>query len=95
MYDMFELRARMKDVVVVGAAEIGTTLAGVLAATNDYQVALVDHSADALVGWSKATASRTEVADVEDSSRAARFFRRRPSTARLRSSGGYSAEGFP
>jgi hypothetical protein len=36
--------ARMKDVVVIGAGQIGTTVAGLLAATNHYQVTLVGHS---------------------------------------------------
>jgi saccharopine dehydrogenase-like NADP-dependent oxidoreductase len=37
-------QARTKDVVVIGAGKIGTTVAGLLAATYDYRVARVDHS---------------------------------------------------
>jgi len=32
----------MKDIVVIGAGKIGTTVAGLLAATGDYQVTLAD-----------------------------------------------------
>jgi phosphoglycerate dehydrogenase-like enzyme len=36
--------ARTKDVVVIGAGRTGTTVAGLLAATYDNRVTLVDHS---------------------------------------------------
>ena len=38
----------MKDVVVIGAGKIGATIAGLLAATGDYQVTLADRSAEVL-----------------------------------------------
>ena len=37
----------MRDVVVIGAGKIGTTIAGLLAATGDYTVTLADSSAHA------------------------------------------------
>ena len=40
----------MKDVVVIGAGKIGSTVAQLLAATGDYQVTLVDRSAEVLAG---------------------------------------------
>jgi saccharopine dehydrogenase-like NADP-dependent oxidoreductase len=85
----------MTDVVVIGAGEIGTTLVGVLAATNDYQVTLVGRSADALSWLRQGNCISYRVVDVEDSSRAARIFHRRACTTRLQSSGRYFAESFP
>ena len=38
----------MKDVVVIGAGKIGATVAGLLAATGDYQVTLADRSPEVL-----------------------------------------------
>jgi saccharopine dehydrogenase-like NADP-dependent oxidoreductase len=38
----------MKDVVVIGAGHIGSTIAAFLSATGDYQVTVADHSAQAL-----------------------------------------------
>ncbi len=57
----------MKDVVVIGAGKIGPTVAGLLAATNDYQVTLVDRSADVFSRLEQDNRIRTAVADVEDS----------------------------
>ena len=34
----------MKEVVVIGAGKIGTTVAGLLASAGDYQVTLADRS---------------------------------------------------
>lgn len=57
----------MKDVVVIGVGKVGTTVAGLLAAMNDYQVTLVDRSADAFGRPEQHNSIRTAVADVEDS----------------------------
>ena len=46
----------MKDVVVIGAGKIGTTVAGLLASTEDYKVTLADRSADYSAGSIEATA---------------------------------------
>ncbi len=59
----------MKDVVVIGAGKIGATVADLLASTNDYQVTLVDRSADVFDRLDRAGTLRTAVADVEDSAK--------------------------
>jgi len=59
----------MKDVVVIGAGKIGTTVAGLLASTEDYQVTLADRSADVLGRIDGSNRIRTAVANVEDSSK--------------------------
>jgi 3-hydroxyacyl-CoA dehydrogenase len=40
----------MKNVAVIGAGKIGANVAQLLASTGDYQVTLVDRSAEALAG---------------------------------------------
>jgi saccharopine dehydrogenase-like NADP-dependent oxidoreductase len=57
----------MKDVVVIGAGKIGSTVARLLAATSEYQVTLVDRSADAFSRPEQHNIIRSTVADVEDS----------------------------
>ena len=59
----------MKDVVVIGAGKIGTTVAGLLASTEDYKVTLADRSADVLGRIDRSNRIRTAVANVEDSSK--------------------------
>jgi saccharopine dehydrogenase-like NADP-dependent oxidoreductase len=59
----------MKDIVVIGAGKIGSTVADLLAATNDYQVTLVDRAADVFDRLDRAHPLRTAVADVEDSAK--------------------------
>jgi saccharopine dehydrogenase-like NADP-dependent oxidoreductase len=59
----------MKDVVVIGAGKIGATVAGLLAATGDYQVTLADRSAEVLGGVDRNERIRTMAADVEDGSK--------------------------
>src|ERR1035437_6540404 len=59
----------MKDVVVIGAGKIGTTVAGLLASTEDYKVTLADRSADVLGRIDRGNGIRTAVANVEDSSK--------------------------
>jgi saccharopine dehydrogenase-like NADP-dependent oxidoreductase len=59
----------MKDVVVIGAGKIGATVAGLLAATGDYQVTLADRAAETLGSIDQHQRIRVAVADVEDSAR--------------------------
>src|ERR1700730_307967 len=59
----------MKEVVVIGAGKIGATVAGLLAATGDYQVTLADRSAEALGRLDRDERIRIAAADVEDSSK--------------------------
>ncbi|MFZ0837296.1 MAG: saccharopine dehydrogenase NADP-binding domain-containing protein, partial [Xanthobacteraceae bacterium] len=59
----------MKDIVVIGAGKIGTTVAGLLAATGDYQVTLADLSPDVLDRLDRVERIDTAGVDVEDSSR--------------------------
>src|SRR5271165_3619665 len=59
----------MKDVVVIGAGKIGTTVAGLLASTGDYQVTLADRSPEVLARLDRDERIRIAAADVEDSSK--------------------------
>jgi saccharopine dehydrogenase-like NADP-dependent oxidoreductase len=59
----------MKDVVVIGAGKIGATVAGLLAATGDYRVSLVDRSLEALDRLDRDERIRVAVADVQDSAK--------------------------
>jgi saccharopine dehydrogenase-like NADP-dependent oxidoreductase len=57
----------MKDVVVIGAGKIGATVAGLLAATGDYQVILADRSPEILARVDRDERIRIALTDVEDS----------------------------
>src|SRR5262249_11985600 len=59
----------MKDVVVIGAGKIGSTIAGLLASIGDYQVTLADRSAEVLGRLDRNECVRCVTADVEDSSK--------------------------
>jgi saccharopine dehydrogenase-like NADP-dependent oxidoreductase len=59
----------MKDVVVIGAGKIGATVAGLLAATGDYQVTLADRSSEVLGRLDRDERIRVVAADVEDSAK--------------------------
>jgi len=59
----------MQDVAVIGGGKIGATVAGLLAATGDYQVTLADRSPDVLAGLEPCARLRMHVADVEDSTK--------------------------
>src|SRR5260370_32329337 len=59
----------MKDVVVIGAGKIGATVAGLVAATGDYQVTLADRSPEVLDRLDRDERIRIVAADVEDSSK--------------------------
>lgn len=59
----------MQDVVVIGAGKIGTTIAGLLASTGDYQVTLADRSSEALERFARDERIRVATVDVEDSSK--------------------------
>ena len=59
----------MKDIVVIGAGKIGTTVAGLLAATGDYQITLADLSPDVLERLDRVEHIDTVAVDVEDSSK--------------------------
>ena len=56
----------MEKVVVLGAGKIGATIAGLLAATGDYQVTLADRSSEALERLAGDPRVRTAVAEIED-----------------------------
>lgn len=56
----------MKDVVVVGAGHIGSTIAAFLSATGDYQVTVTDQSAKALAALGDQPRVEHKVADVTD-----------------------------
>jgi saccharopine dehydrogenase-like NADP-dependent oxidoreductase len=59
----------MKDVVVIGAGKIGSTVAGLLAATGDYQVTLADRSPEVLGRLDGDERIRIAAADVQDSAK--------------------------
>jgi saccharopine dehydrogenase-like NADP-dependent oxidoreductase len=59
----------MKDVVVIGAGKIGATVAGLLAATDDYQVTLADRSPEVLARLDRDKRVRIAAADAQDSSK--------------------------
>jgi saccharopine dehydrogenase-like NADP-dependent oxidoreductase len=59
----------MRDVVVIGAGKIGATVAGLLAATGDYQVILADRSPEVLARLEPDERIRIAAADVEDSAK--------------------------
>ena len=58
----------MKDVVVIGAGKIGSTIAGLLAATGDYQVTLADRSPEALDRIARDERVRVAAVDADASS---------------------------
>ena len=57
----------MKDVIVIGAGKIGSTIASMLASTR-YQITLADRSAEVLGRLDRDERLRCVTADVEDSS---------------------------
>jgi saccharopine dehydrogenase-like NADP-dependent oxidoreductase len=57
----------MKDVVVIGAGKIGSTVAQLLAATGDYNVTLVDRSAEILAARDHDERVHAVAVDVGDS----------------------------
>jgi len=61
----------MKDVVVIGAGKIGATVAGLLAATGEYQVTLADRSPEVLGRVDRDKCIHIAAADVENSSKLA------------------------
>jgi saccharopine dehydrogenase-like NADP-dependent oxidoreductase len=63
-----ECGERMQDVVVIGAGKIGTTVAGLLAATGDYRVTLADRSSEALGRVQRKERVCTVASDIDDSS---------------------------
>jgi saccharopine dehydrogenase-like NADP-dependent oxidoreductase len=56
----------MKDIVVVGAGKIGSTIARLLADTGDYRIKVIDRSAEQLRAIEKAKRVRTEVLEITD-----------------------------
>jgi saccharopine dehydrogenase-like NADP-dependent oxidoreductase len=58
----------MKDIVVIGAGKIGTTVAGLLASTGDYQVTVADRSPDVLDRLGRDEHIQCVAVNVEDSS---------------------------
>ena len=59
----------MRDVVVIGAGKIGSTVAGLLAGTGDYHVTLADRAPDVLARLDRDERIRIAAADVEDSAK--------------------------
>src|SRR5260370_17509707 len=59
----------MKDVGVRGGGKIGASVAGLVAATGDYQVTVADRSAEALGRLDHDARIRIAAADVEDSAK--------------------------
>jgi saccharopine dehydrogenase-like NADP-dependent oxidoreductase len=59
----------MKDVVVIGAGKIGSTVARALASTGDYQVTLADRSPEVLNRLGRNDRIRVTAVDVEDSAK--------------------------
>jgi saccharopine dehydrogenase-like NADP-dependent oxidoreductase len=57
---------RMKDIVVVGAGKIGSTIAQLLADTGDYRLMVVDRSPEQLRLIEKAKRVRTAVMEITD-----------------------------
>ena len=55
-----------KDVVVIGAGKIGSTIAELLASTGDYHVTLVDRSSEVLAGRDHDERIHAVAADVDD-----------------------------
>ncbi|MEO8812434.1 MAG: saccharopine dehydrogenase family protein [Caulobacteraceae bacterium] len=56
----------MKDIVVVGAGHIGSTIAHLLSETGDYRVTVADRSAEQLAGMGNAGRILHKVLDVTD-----------------------------
>ena len=56
----------MRDVVVVGAGKIGSTIADMLASTGDYAVTVVDRSREQLDRMEVDAAIERAVVDIED-----------------------------
>lgn len=63
----------MRKIVVVGAGKIGSTIADMLAHTEDYRVAVVDRSAAALERLETAAHVEKVAADIEDAAFARRL----------------------
>jgi len=59
----------MRDVVVIGAGKIGSTVAGLLAGTGEYHVTLADRAPDVLARLDRDERIRIAAADVEDSAK--------------------------
>jgi saccharopine dehydrogenase-like NADP-dependent oxidoreductase len=59
----------MKDIVVIGAGKIGTTVAGLLTSTGDYQVTLADRSPEVFDRFGRDERIQCVTVDVEDSSK--------------------------
>lgn len=56
----------MKDIVVIGAGKIGSTIARMLAHSGDYRVCVADRSAEQLQQVEKHDAVSTAVVDIAD-----------------------------
>ncbi|WP_127754495.1 saccharopine dehydrogenase family protein [Devosia sp. 1566] len=56
----------MKDIIIVGAGKIGSTIADMLTLSGDYAVTVVDHSAEQLAGLELSGPVATAVVDVRD-----------------------------
>ena len=70
----------MKDIVVVGAGKIGSTIAEMLAATGDYHVTIVDRSAAQLAAARRGRRRRD--ARTRHRQRTARSKQRWPASSR-------------
>jgi saccharopine dehydrogenase-like NADP-dependent oxidoreductase len=63
-----EQEATMKDIVVIGAGKIGSTIAGMLAGSGDYRVTIADHAQSQLDQLHLDAAVKRARFDVEDAS---------------------------
>ena len=56
----------MKNIVVIGAGNIGSAIAWMLAATGDYRITVADRSADQLANVPAHERVDTEIVDIAD-----------------------------
>lgn len=56
----------MKNIVVIGAGNIGSAIAWMLAATGDYRITVADRSADQLANVPAHERVDTEIVDITD-----------------------------
>jgi saccharopine dehydrogenase-like NADP-dependent oxidoreductase len=64
--DQYQRNAHMKDVVVIGAGHIGSTIATLLSATGDYRITVADQAAAQLAALPPQARVEHKVLDVTD-----------------------------
>lgn len=65
-YEFFCGEQNMKNIVVIGAGNIGSAIAWMLAATGDYRITVADRSADQLANVPAHERVDTEIVDITD-----------------------------